>query len=160
MKDFFSLKGKTAIVTGVNGGIGKGIARGFAAMEGKIVVAARKKDKIDSTVSDIRDEYGVEAIGIVTDVRDEESVNTMTQEAIERFGTVNILVNNAGINIRKMPQDYTMEEWDEVLQINLRSAFLCSKAAYPHESRWRGKDHKHRIHDLNIRRSKTTPLRD
>lgn len=131
LKDFFSLKNKTAIVTGGNGGIGKGIARGFAAMDGNIVVAARKKDKIDQTVTEIRDDYGVEAMGIITDVRDEESVNSMVKKVIDRFGAINILVNNAGINIRKNPQEYTVDEWDEVLQINLRSAFLCSKAVYP-----------------------------
>lgn len=131
LNDFFSLKDKTAIVTGGNGGIGKGVAKGFAAMGGNIVVAARKKDKIDQTVSEIRDEYGVDVLGIITDVRNENSVNTLVEKVLDKFGAVNVLVNNAGINIRKMPQEYNIDEWDEVLEVNLRSAFLCSKAVYP-----------------------------
>jgi 2-deoxy-D-gluconate 3-dehydrogenase len=131
LNHFFSLKDKTAIVTGGNGGIGKGVAKGLAAMGGNIVVAARKKDKIDQTVSEIRDEYGVDVLGIITDVRNENSVNTLVEKVLDKFGAVNILVNNAGINIRKMPQEYNIDEWDEVLEVNLRSAFLCSKAVYP-----------------------------
>jgi 2-deoxy-D-gluconate 3-dehydrogenase len=131
LNHFFSLKDKTAIVTGGNGGIGKGVAKGLAAMGGNIVVAARKKDKIDQTVSEIRDEYGVDVLGIITDVRNENSVNTLVEKVLDKFGAVNILVNNAGINIRKMPQEYNIGEWDEVLEVNLRSAFLFSKAVYP-----------------------------
>lgn len=131
MEGLFSLKGKVAIVTGGNGGIGKGIVRGFASMGSDIVIAARNKEKTDKTVMEIEKEFGVRVLGLQVDVREEKEINEMVSHALKKFGRVNILVNNAGINIRKMPQDYSASEWDEVINTNLRSAFLCSKAVYP-----------------------------
>jgi 2-deoxy-D-gluconate 3-dehydrogenase len=130
MGDIFSLKGKTAIVTGGNRGIGEGIARGFASKGCNIVIAARNNDKIKKTSKDIKNSYNVEVLGIYTDVQHEEQIQSMVKETLEKFEHINILVNNAGINIRKMPQDYDASEWDQVLDVNLRAAFLCSKAVY------------------------------
>ncbi|MEE9120356.1 MAG: SDR family oxidoreductase, partial [Syntrophobacteria bacterium] len=70
-------------------------------------------------------------LGVQVDVRKEEEIEAMAAQVLDTFGRIDILVNNAGINIRKMPQDYLAAEWDEVLDANLRSAFLCSKAVYP-----------------------------
>lgn len=131
MKDLFNLRDKVAIVTGGNGGIGKAIARGFAAMGANIVIAARNEAKTAEAVRSIQAEFGTKTLGVRVDVQQEEQVRDMTAKAIEVFGGINILVNNAGINIRKLPQEYTVDEWDEVLNTNLRSAFLCSKAVYP-----------------------------
>ncbi|UCF72200.1 MAG: glucose 1-dehydrogenase [Deltaproteobacteria bacterium] len=131
MKELFSLKGKIAIVTGGNGGIGKGIAHGFAAVGGNIVIAARNKAKTHETAREIKSQYGVQVLGVQVDVRHEDQIQAMVAQATDRFGQIDILVNNAGINIRNMPQDYRLDEWDEILDTNLRSAFLCSKAVYP-----------------------------
>ncbi len=131
MKELFSLQGKVAIVTGGNGGIGKGIARGFAAFGSDIVIAARNQAKTDETACEIRDEFGVQVLGLQVDVRQEDQVHAMVKGALEKLGRIDILVNNAGINIRSMPQDYSLAEWDEILEVNLRGAFLCSKAVYP-----------------------------
>lgn len=131
MKTSFSLQGKVAIVTGGNGGIGKGIARGFASVGGDIVIAARNQAKTDEAAREIQEEFGVRVLGVQVDVRQEEQIQAMGAQVLNKFGQIDILVNNAGINIRKMPQDYMTAEWDEVLETNLRSAFLCSRAVYP-----------------------------
>jgi 2-deoxy-D-gluconate 3-dehydrogenase len=126
----FDLTGKVAIVTGGNGGIGFGIAQGLANAGVAIVIAARDPDKNARAVATLQD-TGVKALSISTDVRDEASVQGMVHAAAEAFGRVDILVNNAGINIRRAPQDYTLEEWQQVLLTNLTGVFLCSRAVYP-----------------------------
>ncbi len=127
----FDLTGKVAIVTGGNGGIGYGIAQGLAAFGARIVVAARDADKTAAAVATLQ-ELGADAIGVTTDVQDEASVCAMVQTTLEAFGQINILVNNAGINIRKVPQDYTLEEWQRVINTNLTGVFLCAREVYPH----------------------------
>jgi len=131
MEDLFSLKGKVVIVTGGNGGIGKGIAEGLASAGSDIVVAARNEAKTTDAVKDIKEKYGVRVLGVKMDVSQEESIQAGVKQALDEFGHINILVNNAGVNIRKMPEEYTVEEWDWILGINLRGAFLCAKTVYP-----------------------------
>ncbi|MEM2982622.1 MAG: SDR family NAD(P)-dependent oxidoreductase, partial [Candidatus Bathyarchaeia archaeon] len=131
MQDLFSLKGKVAIITGGNSGIGKGIAQGFAEAGSNIVIAARNQEKTSLAIQEIEDEYGVKAIGIQVDVKNEDQIQMMVERTLDDFGQINILVNNAGMNIRKMPQELSSSDWDEVLAVNLRGAFLCSKAVYP-----------------------------
>jgi 2-deoxy-D-gluconate 3-dehydrogenase len=131
MNDRFSLKGKVAIVTGGNGGIGEGIANGFAEVGANLVIAARNRSKTTLAAEKIRRVYGVEVLEIQLDVRLEKKIEDLIKEILDSFGRIDILVNNAGINIRKMPQDITSAEYDEILETNLRSAFLCSKTVYP-----------------------------
>ena len=126
----FDLTGRVAIVTGGNGGIGLGIARGLAQAGAAIVVAGRNVAKNAAAVKEL-EALGARATAIEVDVRDEASCRAMVAQAAERFGRIDILVNNAGTNIRKLPQDYALAEWREVLDTNLTSAFLCSQAAYP-----------------------------
>jgi len=127
----FDLTDKVAIVTGGNGGIGQGIARGLAGIGGDIVIAARNPSKTAKAAQRIRSDYGVKVLELVVDVRREDQVEFMVEKTLETYGRIDVLVNNAGMNIRKMPQDLTSKEYDEVLETNLRSAFLCSKAVYP-----------------------------
>lgn len=131
MKDLFELEGKVAIVTGGNRGIGKAIARGFATMGVNLILVARDSVKTAEAAQEMRNEFGIRVLAVKVDVQQEQEINTMVAEALDAFGRIDILVNNAGGNIRKMPQDYLIAEWDEVLNTNLRSAFLCSKAVYP-----------------------------
>jgi 2-deoxy-D-gluconate 3-dehydrogenase len=131
MKDLFSLDKKVAIVTGGNGGIGKGMARGFASKGANIAIVARNDKKTEAAAGEIRDTFGVRVLGLQCDVTDEEAVRQMAESVVREMGRIDILVNNAGINIRKLPQDYEASEWERVLAGNLRSAFLCSKAVYP-----------------------------
>ena len=131
MSQLFGLSGKTALVTGGNGGIGLGIARGLARAGANIVIAARNPSKTEEAVGEITS-LGVEAIGAAMDVLDEASVSEGVSAAVSKFGSIDILVNNAGISIRKPPQDYSLEEWRQVVGINLDGTFLCSREVYPH----------------------------
>lgn len=131
MNELFNLEQKVAIVTGGNGGIGYGMARGFASMGADVAIVARNSGKTEAATDEIRQAFGVRCLGLTCDVTDEKAVEQMAQNVRQGLGRIDILVNNAGINIRKMPQDYNASEWDQVLAGNLRSAFLCSKSVYP-----------------------------
>lgn len=131
MKDLFDLKGRVAIVTGGNGGIGLGIARGLASAGANLAIAARNEAKTAKAVKGLQEEFDVKAIGAKVDVKEEGQIQDMVKKVLDAFGRIDILVNNAGTNIRKFPQEYVVDEWEEVLDVNLRSAFLCSKAVYP-----------------------------
>lgn len=127
----FDLTGRVAVVTGGNGGIGLGMARGLAQAGASVVVAGRDAAKSARAVAGL-EALGASAVAIEVDVRDEASCARLIDEAARRFGRVDVLVNNAGINIRKQPQDYTLGEWREVIDSNLTSAFVLSNAAYLH----------------------------
>ena len=127
----FDLTGRTAIITGGNGGIGLGIATGLARAGANIVIAARNNSKTQDAVKHI-EHLGVRAVGLNVDVEDNESISQMIETAIEKTGPVTILVNNAGIGIRKLPQDYSLVEWNRVININLTGSFLCAKSIYSH----------------------------
>jgi 2-dehydro-3-deoxy-D-gluconate 5-dehydrogenase len=135
----FDLSGKVAIVTGGNGGIGLGMARGLAGAGARVVVAARNQTKSDAAVREL-EKVGGQSLAIAVDVADEASVEALVRATVDRCGRLDILVNNAGTNVRKQPQDYTLAEWHKVLDTNLTSAFLCSRAAYaPMKAAGRGK---------------------
>jgi 2-dehydro-3-deoxy-D-gluconate 5-dehydrogenase len=125
--DLFDLKGRVAVVTGGNGGIGLGMARGLARAGAAVVVAARDREKSKQAVA----ELGAEAVAVPVDVAQEQSIKDLVATVLDRFGRLDILINNAGINIRKPPQDLTLEEWRQVLDTNLTSAFLASREVYP-----------------------------
>jgi 2-deoxy-D-gluconate 3-dehydrogenase len=118
-------------VTGGNGGIGLGMARGLAGAGARIVVAGRNPDKSARAVAELERFGPGGALAIEVDVTDDASVARLFAETTARCGRLDILINNAGINIRKPPQDLTLAEWHQVLDTNLTSAFLCCHAAYP-----------------------------
>jgi 2-dehydro-3-deoxy-D-gluconate 5-dehydrogenase len=126
----FDLKGRVAIVTGGNGGIGLGMARGLGMAGARVVLAGRNAQKSEAAVNDLAGR-GAEACAIATDVTDQAAVAALVQGTLDRYGRLDVLVNNAGTNIRKPVQDLAVEEWHRVLDTNLTSAFLCSKEAYP-----------------------------
>jgi 2-dehydro-3-deoxy-D-gluconate 5-dehydrogenase len=127
--NLFDLSGKTALVTGGNGGIGLGMAQGLAAAGAKVAIAGRDKAKNAAAAKSLS------AIAVEADLRDEKACRAMVEEAVERLGRLDILVNNAGTNIRKRPEEYTLEEWKLVMDTNLTSAFVASHSAYPHLQR-------------------------
>jgi 2-dehydro-3-deoxy-D-gluconate 5-dehydrogenase len=126
----FDLSGRVAIVTGGNGGIGLGMARGLARCGASVMVAGRDRAKSAAAVEELAG-LGGKAAAVETDVTVEDSCKAMVRATVERFGRLDILVNNAGTNIRKQPQEYSLEEWHLILESNLSSAFMCSQAAYP-----------------------------
>ncbi|MGJ4889795.1 SDR family NAD(P)-dependent oxidoreductase [Bradyrhizobium sp. HKCCYLRH3099] len=126
----FDLSGKVAIVTGGNGGIGLGMARGLADAGADIAVVGRNEEKSQAAVTDLA-ARGVRAIAVKTDVSNKDDVAAMVARVTAELGRIDILINNAGMSIRKPPHLLELEEWQEVIDTNLTSAFLCSKAAYP-----------------------------
>ena len=130
MNTLFDLSGKVAVVTGGNGGIGLGMATGLAQAGATLVIAGRDKDKNLAAVTQLQ-ALGVNAVAVPVDVQSEASIHALVEQSIQHFGRIDIWVNNAGMNIRKQPQDYELAEWNKVLQTNLTSAFSCSQAVYP-----------------------------
>ena len=127
----FDLKKRVALITGGNGGIGLGMAKGLAAAGATVVVAGRNKTKAQSALSELR-ALGGEAEFFELDVLKEASCKQAIKQTVDRFGRLDILVNNAGTSVRKPPQDLTADDWHLVMNTNLTSAFFCSQAAYPH----------------------------
>jgi 2-deoxy-D-gluconate 3-dehydrogenase len=127
----FDLQNKVAVITGGNGGIGFGMAQGLATAGARIVIAARNAAKSAAAVELLKTS-GAQALAIEVDVTDEGSVSRLFEQTQSRCGHVDILINNAGINIRKPVQALALEEWQQVVSTNLDSAFLCCRAAYPH----------------------------
>jgi 2-deoxy-D-gluconate 3-dehydrogenase len=126
----FDLSGRVAVVTGGNGGIGLGMAKGMAAAGATIVVAGRDTAKNSAAVKELKDAGG-QASAIPVDVLQEASCRGLIDQTVKAHGRLDVLVNNAGMSIRKQPEQYTLAEWHTVLDSNLTSAFLCSQAAYP-----------------------------
>ena len=131
MDQLFDLHGRVAIVTGGNGGLGLAMALGLAGAGADIAVAARNVEKTKLALSQIESQ-GVKAIGVAVDVSLEADIQRMVSDTVEAFGRVDILVNNAGMVLRKEPQEIAAEDWDQVLDVNLRAAFLASKEVYSH----------------------------
>jgi 2-deoxy-D-gluconate 3-dehydrogenase len=125
----FDLSGKVAIVTGGNGGIGLGMAQGLAVAGATVVIAGRNHHKNSEAVAALQSQGG-QAHAVAVDVMQQASCEQMVQSTLQAHGRVDILVNNAGMNIRKPPQSYALAEWNEVMQTNLTSAFVCSQAVY------------------------------
>jgi 2-deoxy-D-gluconate 3-dehydrogenase len=127
----FDLTDRVAIVTGGNGGIGLGMARGLAGAGARVVVAGRNRDKSLRAVAELDLVGRGGALAVEVDVTDEASVAALIAQTEARCGRLDILINNAGINIRKPPHEISLAEWHKVLETNLTSAYLCSHAAYP-----------------------------
>jgi 2-dehydro-3-deoxy-D-gluconate 5-dehydrogenase len=124
----FDLSGRTALVTGGNGGIGLGMAEGLARAGARVAIAGRDAQKNEASLKKL----GRGAIALAADLLDEKACRAMVDEAAQKLGRLDILVNNAGINIRKQPQEFTLDEWRRVVDSNLTSAFVASQAAYGH----------------------------
>lgn len=127
MSSLFDLTGRVALVTGGNGGIGLGMAKALHGAGASVMIAGRNAGKNAAAVA----ELGERATSVVADVTDAASVQAMVKATTDRFGGLDILLINAGINIRKPVQELAFEEWRQVIATNLDSAFTCAKAAYP-----------------------------
>jgi 2-deoxy-D-gluconate 3-dehydrogenase len=130
----FDLKGRVALVTGGNGGIGLGMAKGLATAGATVVIAARDKTKAQAALADLR-AGGATADFVALDVAKEASCKNAVDRAAEIGGRLDILVNNAGTTVRKPPQNLSAEEWHLVMDTNLNGAFFCAQSAYPHMRR-------------------------
>lgn len=125
-------EGKVVIVTGASSGIGRAAAIEFANEGAQVIVAARRVEKSEQVVKQIRDEGG-EATFIQTDVAVAESIRAMVAKAVDRYGGVDCAFNNAGIvgDVYRPTADHTEENWDRVMDINLKGVWLCMKYEIP-----------------------------
>ena len=131
------LEGKVAIVTGSSKGIGEGIARVFSAEGAKVVVVCRNETEGTRMARELGSAEG-RAIFVKTDVRESASIRSLIDTTVETFGRLDIFVNNAGYHISKNVEETSEEEWEFIIETNLRSTFLCSKYAIPHLRKTRG----------------------
>jgi len=132
----FDLTGRVAIVTGGNGGIGLGMARGLAKAGARVVVAARNSEKSDLAVRELK-ALGNDALALTVDVTDATSVQSLVADAARQCGRIDILINNVGGSRNSKIWEMAVADWDFVLRLNLRSTFLCTRAAVPHMMRRR-----------------------
>lgn len=129
MNNYFKeLENKTIVVTGGSKGIGKSIALTFAQLKANVVISGRNKSALEETLEELQ-EYNKNCIAISGDLSNIDEVRHLIDTAAETFGSVDVLINNAGINIAKPALDVTEEDWDTVLDLNLKTAFFASQAA-------------------------------
>jgi 2-deoxy-D-gluconate 3-dehydrogenase len=130
----FDLSKRVALVTGGNGGIGLGMAKGLAEAGATVVIAGRNQTKAEAALAELK-ATGAQAEFVELDVLQETSCHQAIDQAAQKFGRLDILINNAGTSVRKPPEELTAADWHLVMNTNLTSAFFCSQAAYPHMKR-------------------------
>lgn len=132
MNNYFSeLTGKTVIVTGGSKGIGKDIALTFAKLKANVIITGRNEEALQKAVNELQSE-NPKCIGVSGDLSDLSVIDELIRKVINTFGTIDVLVNNAGVNIAKPAMDVTESDWDTVLDLNLKSVFFASQAAAKH----------------------------
>lgn len=127
--DRFRLDGDTAIVTGGNRGIGKAIATGMAEVGANVVIANRTPESGQEAAAEVAEQTGSETVAITADVTDEAEVQALVRETVDRFGSLDVLVNNAGVAIHEPAEEKPLENWKKTLDINTTGAFVCAKHA-------------------------------
>lgn len=125
--DLFDLTGKTAIVTGTSRGLGQYMGRALARAGADLVITSRNKDSLAEFRHEIED-LGRRVVPVELDVRDHDSIQRMADEVMQACGKVDILMNNAGCNVRKPAAEVTWDDWNLVLETNLRGTFFVAQA--------------------------------
>ena len=127
MEDIFRLEGKTAVVLGGAGGLGEAIASGLSRYGANVVVASRNMEALEKVASGINAETGGKTVALQVDVTDENSVSKLADNIVARFGTVDILVNAMGLNLKRDALEYPMEDWDRIFEINVKGTMIACK---------------------------------
>ena len=130
-EELFSVAGQNVIITGGSRGIGRAIAEGFAARGANVLICSRTQESVETALKEMND-AGLKADGVACDVSDEQQILTTVQTAISRLGHIDTLVNVAGVNRRKRAETVTSEDYDFILDTNLRGAFLMSREVGKH----------------------------
>ena len=126
----FDLSGKVAVITGGNGGIGLGCAKGLAAASASIAIWARDLEKSAAAIAEL-ESMDVRAKAYQVDVKSESDLARATAETVKDFGGIDILIANAGVNIRMRPEKFTAAIIDEIIDVNLKAVFHCAQLVYP-----------------------------
>jgi len=130
-EELFSVAGQNVVVTGGSRGIGRAIAEGFAARGANVLICSRTQESVETALKEMQD-AGLKADGVACDVSDEQQILTTVQTAISRLGHIDTLVNVAGVNRRKRAETVTADDYDFILDTNLRGAFLMSREVGKH----------------------------
>lgn len=125
----YNLEGKVAVITGASAGLGKQFTHGFAESGANVVLAARRENLLKEVADEVSDNYGITAIPLKTDVANEKDIIRLIDHTVDKLGTVDVLVNNAGMYIVKPLTEQTLEDWHTVMDVNLTSAFVASREA-------------------------------
>lgn len=136
--ELFDLTGKSALITGGSRGLGKAMALGFVQSGATVMICSRKEAEVTAAAEEIMREAGGRVIPVVTDMRNRESCDALAAAALGEFGTVDILINNAGINTPQPIDEITDEVWDDVVEVNLTSIMRLTRALVPKmkEQQW------------------------
>jgi NAD(P)-dependent dehydrogenase (short-subunit alcohol dehydrogenase family) len=127
----FDLSGRVAIVTGGSKGLGEAMAAGLASAGANLMLVSRHEDEVRQAAKTIAEEYPVRAIGIAADVTQQSEVADMVARCVSEFGRIDILLNNAGINIRGPIDDLSLDEFRQVQSVNVEATWLCAKQVVP-----------------------------
>ena len=127
VQELFNLNGKTALITGGSRGLGLQMAEALGEQGAQIVISARKQADLDEAVAHLQSR-GIQATAIAADLSKESAVTTLLDGALEKLGHIDILINNAGATWGAPAEDYPVEAWDKVMNLNIRSIFLLSQA--------------------------------
>ncbi|NRF95515.1 glucose 1-dehydrogenase [Paenibacillus frigoriresistens] len=127
----FKLDGKVALITGGCQGLGLEFSRALANAGASVVVTSREERKAHAVAEEIRRETGKDTLGLAADVTDFSQIQAVVEKVVDTYGRLDILINNAGVNVRKPILDYDEQSWDLVQTTNLKAPFLCAKAVVP-----------------------------
>jgi len=128
----FNLGGRTAIVMGGSKGLGLAMAAGLASAGANIMIVNRTADEGAKAAQDLASEFGVKAIAFAADITNQAHTEAMAHEAMSKFGRIDILLNSAGINIRGAIDEVTPDDFDKVMNVNVKGTWLCCRAVTPH----------------------------
>ncbi|MDP9380902.1 MAG: SDR family oxidoreductase [Chloroflexota bacterium] len=129
--DQFRLDGRVALITGGSGGLGQVFARALAGAGANVALLGRNMEAAQATADKVGAETGRRAVAVEADVTEPEQVRTAVGRVRQELGRLDILVNSAGVNVRRPSVEFSLEDWKKVVDINLTGTFICSQAAAP-----------------------------
>ncbi|MBI4663577.1 MAG: SDR family oxidoreductase [Verrucomicrobia bacterium] len=130
--DIFKLNGKVAWITGATKGLGLAMANALAGAGADIVINSRNRAEAEAAAKKIAETHRCRALGFEADVTNAPQIGELVERVVKEFGSIDILINNAGINVRQPTVELPLEDWQKVLDINLTGPFICTKAVAPH----------------------------
>ncbi len=128
----FDLTDRVALVTGGSKGLGEAMAAGLASAGAHLVLASRHEDEVERVAAKIAGDFGTQAIGVAADVTDADQVTRLIAATIERYGRLDIVINNAGVNVRGPIDELALDDFRQVQQVNVEGMWLVCRAALPH----------------------------